>query len=70
MMIDRREFIVGAGAVVAAPTLQLLPLQQSFSVSCQNRVVFLIHGWSDDHDGQAADQVWIRLSNSWRTAWR
>ena len=30
MMIDRREFIVGAGAVVAAPTLQLLPLQQSF----------------------------------------
>jgi hypothetical protein len=70
MIIDRREFIAGAGAVVVAPTLQLLPLQQPFSVSCQNHVAFLIHGWSDGGDDQAADQVWIRISNSWRTAWR
>ncbi|HMA75252.1 MAG TPA: hypothetical protein VKP67_27755 [Xanthobacteraceae bacterium] len=70
MMIDRREFIAGASVVVVAPTLQLLPSQQPFSASCQDRVRFLIHGWSDGDDGAAADQVWIKISNSWRTAWR
>ena len=70
MMINRREFIASATVVVVTPTLQLLPSQQPFSVSSQNRVSFLIHGWNDSDDGRAADQVWIKISNSWRTAWR
>ena len=70
MTIDRREFIVGASAGIVAPTLPLLPSPRLFSAASENWEGFMIQGWSDgDHDA-AADQMWIRISNSWRTAWR
>jgi hypothetical protein len=69
-MIDRRDFIAGTTLIFVAPTLQLLPSQQPSSVASQSRVVFMIDGWSVQDDRADANQVWIRISNSWRTAWR
>jgi len=31
---------------------------------------FMIRGWSVEDDRAGANQVWITVSNSWRTAWR
>jgi hypothetical protein len=70
MLIDRRDFIASATFVVVAPALQLLPSQQPSSTASQSRVVFMIRGWSGQDDRAGANQVWISVSNSWRTAWR
>ena len=42
----------------------------TFLRSNQSRVVFMIRGWSVQDDRAGANQVWITVSNSWRTAWR
>jgi hypothetical protein len=70
MMIDRREFIASATLVFVAPAIHLLPSQQRVSAASQSRIVFMIRGWSVQDDCAAANQVWITVSNSWRTAWR
>jgi hypothetical protein len=70
MMIDRRDFIASATSVFVAPTIHLLPWQQPSSAASQSRVVFMIRGWSVQDDRADANQVWITVSNSWRTAWR
>jgi hypothetical protein len=70
MMIDRRNFIVSATMVCVAPAIHLLPRQQPSSAATQSRVVFMIHGWSVQDDRADANQAWITVSNSWRTAWR
>ena len=69
-MIDRRDFIASATLVFVAPAIHLLPSQQPSSAASQSRVVFMIHGWSVQDDRAGANQVWITVSNSWRTAWR
>ena len=69
-MIDRRDFIAGATLVFVAPAIHLLPSQQPSSAASQSRVVFMIRGWSVQDDRAGANQVWITVSNSWRTAWR
>jgi hypothetical protein len=70
MMIDRREFIAGATLAFVAPAIPLLPSVQPVSAASQNGVVFMIRGWSVPDDGAGANQVWMTVSNSWRTAWR
>ena len=70
MMIGRREFIASTIALAAAPPIHLLPSQQPPSAASQSRVVFMIRGWSVQDDRAGANQVWITVSNSWRTAWR
>jgi hypothetical protein len=70
MMIDRRDFIASATLVFVAPAIHLLPSQQPSSTASQSRVVFMIRGWSVQDDGAGANQVWITVSNSWRTVWR
>ena len=69
-MIDRRDFIAGATLVFIAPAIRLLPSQQPASAADQSRVVFMIHGWSIQDDSASDNQVWMTVSNSWRTAWR
>jgi hypothetical protein len=70
MMIDRRDFIASATLVCVAPAIHLLPSQHPSSAASQSRVVFMIRGWSAQDDRAGANQVWITVSNSWRTAWR
>ena len=70
MMIDRRDFIASATLVFVAPTIYLLPSQRPSSAASPSRVVFMIRGWSVQDDRAGANQVWITVSNSWRTAWR
>jgi hypothetical protein len=70
MMLDRRNFIASTTLVVVAPALQLLPWQQPSSTASQGRVVFMIRGWSAQDDRAGTNQMWITVSNSWRTAWR
>ena len=71
MMIDRREFVASATLVFVAPTIHLVPSQQpSSATASQSRVVFMIHQWSVQDDREGDNQVWITVSNSWRTAWR
>ena len=69
-MIDRRDFIASTTLAFVAPAIHLSPLQQPLSASGQSQVVFMIHGWSVQDDRAGANQVWITVSNSWRTAWR
>ena len=70
MMINRREFIASATLVFVAPAIHLLPSQQPPSAASQRGVAFMIRGWSVQDDRAGANQVWITVSNSWRTAWR
>jgi len=69
MMIDRREFIAGTTLLAVAPTLGLMPPQLPSRAASASRPPFLVDGWSIE-DGEAENQVWIRVSRSWRTAWR
>jgi hypothetical protein len=70
MIIGRRDFIAGATLVVVAPAIHLLRSQQPSSAASPSRVIFMIRGWSVQENRAGADQVWITVSNSWRTAWR
>lgn len=70
MTIDRRELIVGTGAVAVAPTLTLLPRLPASDETRLRPVTFTIEGWSSQDDCAAANHVAIRIGHSWRTAWR
>jgi hypothetical protein len=68
MIIDRRAFIAGTTLVAFAPVLEFLPVRVSPLAADASRPVFMIDGWSVPSD--SADEMWIRVGRSWRTAWR
>lgn len=69
MHIDRRRFLFGAALVVGVPAVAGLWVRTSGPSS--SRPVFRIAGWDVPAAGPAAaDEVWITLGRSWRTAWR
>ena len=70
MTVDRRTFVVGTTLVAFAPALEFLPAPLSPPVANASHAVFMIDGWSVPSDGDGADEVWIKLGRSWRTAWR
>jgi hypothetical protein len=81
MMIDRRSFIQGAlGVASAFPALSSTkPALRSDYSRLQhqteppavdpNSIAFKIDGW-DRCDTATENQLWIRINQSWRTAWR
>lgn len=84
-MINRRSFIQSAIVVAATPALATLfplsttarpslgpePSPQAADTTNPDRCVFKIDGW-DHCEAKASDgnEVWIRIDQSWRTAWR
>jgi hypothetical protein len=68
MAIDRRAFVAGTTLVAFAPAVGFLPTALSEPAANANNLVFKIEGWSAPNDN--ADEVWIRVGRSWRTAWR
>jgi hypothetical protein len=80
MMIDRRAFIInGATLLAAAPALAVLlpgpsiaqtPLLTRAGAD-ENSVLFKIDGW-DAYGAEASNgnEVWLRIDQSWRAAWR
>ena len=66
--IDRRAFVAGTTLVAFAPAIEFLPALLSPPAANASRLVFMIDGWSVPND--SADEVWIRVGRSWRTAWR
>ena len=70
--MTRREFIASATLAFLTPAIHLLPSVQPSSAASQSQshAVFMIHGWSVQDDRAGANQVWITVSSSWRTAWR
>ena len=80
MMIDRRTFMIqGATLFATAPTLAILlsgsstaqtPLVTGAGAD-ENPIVFKIDGWDGcDEDTANGNEVWLRMSQSWRVAWR
>lgn len=73
-MIDRRTLIAGAGIAaitpVFSPALDLFDSPLPPQAPSIPRPVFMIQGWSVPSDSGTADEVWIRVGHSWRTAWR
>jgi hypothetical protein len=79
MMIDRRAFIHCAALFAAAPRLAVLaPLSSPARVPLVNEagadgdsVVFKIDGWDAcDTEVSSGNEVWLRINQSWRAAWR
>jgi hypothetical protein len=68
MTIDRRVFVAGTTLVAFAPAIGFLPIGLATPAADANHLAFKIEGWSDSDD--SADEVWIRVGRSWRTAWR
>jgi hypothetical protein len=70
MIVDRRTFVAGTTLVALAPALEFLPAPLSPPAENTSRLVLMIDGWSFPNDGDGADEVWIRVGRTWRTAWR
>jgi hypothetical protein len=70
MMIDRRAFVAGAALVAAAPTRALSTLSFPVRASTMRPVVFMIDGWNVENDDENVEEVRIKVSRGWRTAWR
>jgi hypothetical protein len=68
MTIDRRAFVAGTTLVAFGSAIGFLPTALATPAANTNDLVFKIEGWSDSDD--SADEVWIRVGRSWRTAWR
>jgi hypothetical protein len=69
-MIDRRAFIAATASVTLAPVVGLSPSQPLAAETAIGRVVLVIEGWNAPDRSSADDAVSIRISQSWRTAWR
>ena len=70
MTVDRRTFLAGAALVAVAPAMEMPAQKIPNQPANTKRVAFMIDGWSAQDDNDAADQLWIRVGHSWRTAWR
>ena len=82
MIIGRRTFIregtcVASTAVIAtfvsrSPAEQPQPERsaQSLGPSAGDPVVLKIYGWTLDSESPGENEVFIRINQSWRTAWR
>jgi hypothetical protein len=84
MLIDRRTFIQSATYVASSSALAyVLPLstmshlpparpvtQSVEEESDGNLVLFKIDGWALDTKTSTDNEVLIRISHSWRAAWR
>lgn len=78
MKMDRRTFLLGTGAFIAAPALagvQALrddrwgsPLAPS-AVAPSDELVFRIDGWNP-RESAKGDDLWLAVDRSWRIAWR
>ena len=83
MIIDRRTFIQGSTLAASSSLLATLIPRSSAEQPPQSerseqradepagsQVVFKIDGWSLDGRRPDENEVFIRVSQSWRTAWR
>ena len=70
MMIDRRTVVAGTALAAVAPTLSFASVLLPTPTAKPPRFVVKIDGWSEPNQGNAAEEVWIRIDRSWRTAWR
>jgi hypothetical protein len=81
MIVNRRIFIQGAlatttfGALLPSSASQashasLRPSQAPGSGTDSNEIVFKIDGWDCCDDVATNNQVSIKITQSWRTAWR
>jgi hypothetical protein len=70
MMIDRRTFIVGTSLAAVAPTSALSLMQLPSAAPTAGEVVLMIDGWSVQSEAGPGDQVWVRIGQGWRAAWR
>jgi hypothetical protein len=85
-MNGRRSFISNTGMALAATVLaDLVPIPTSArsqpldqptlpgATRDENGVAFKIEGWSASDSARTngtADDIWVRIGHSWRTAWR
>jgi len=81
MMVDRRSFIQGALGITPAVSALLSTTPTLWSDNSRhqhqmhpeamdpNLIVFKIEGW-DHCDTATENQLWIGISQTWRTAWR
>jgi hypothetical protein len=80
MMIDRKTFIIqGATLLAAAPGLAVLLPCPSIPQTAvmtragadENSIQFKIDGWDAcDAEASNGNEVWLRINQSWRAAWR
>ena len=70
MTIDRRDFVAGVALTAVAPTLSLLPASTPTLAAELSPMIMMIEGWSIPEESDAGTAVWIRVGQSWRTAWR
>ena len=79
MRIGRRTFILSTGLAVAAPAVaSFFAVSRAWAfppASPQNSLTFKVVGWStrdvvSTDVAPAAEEVWISVNRSWRTAWR
>jgi hypothetical protein len=68
MIIDRRSVLAGTALVAVAPTLSFASAALPTLEPRANPLVVKIDGWSEP--GNTAEEVWIKVDRSWRTAWR
>ena len=80
MMIDRRTFIIqGATLLATAPALAVVlpgssaaqtPLMTGAGTD-ETSILFKIDGWDAcDAEVSTGNEVWLRINQSWRAAWR
>jgi len=79
MRIGRRTFILSMGLAAAAPAFaSLFAVSRAWAfppAPHENSLVFKVAGWSpcdfvSTDVAPAAEEVWISVNRSWRTAWR
>ena len=71
MIIDRRVFVAGAAVAAFSPALPLLASDVAVpELKGVQPPVFMISGWSTGADGSTGEEIWMRVSLGWRTAWR
>ncbi len=69
-MIDRRAFVAGAALVAVTPAFRIFPLDALAQAADQILPVLAIDGWSDQNETNPDIQIWLRIGQGWRTAWR
>jgi hypothetical protein len=82
MIIDRRTFIQGSAFVAStsafatlipgslAAQVQSVQHKRVLGETADSSVVFKIDGWSLDTKSPEENEAFLRINQSWRTAWR